>query len=655
MKRRIAFLIVFSMVLAMFIPIVPVVLVSAANPKSSNEPEFKHSPASAFNGISIDSKTGRLIPSAYYKVKTFEWGKEPTNYLYVSPNGNDNNPGTWEQPLKDLNSAVLKATPGTAVRLLPGTYSNTNIYVSYKHGTKDAPIWVGGVPGMEHPVLTANSPITFNGSSYIILHDMEITGKDLPLAGTTQDSMPHLVHVTDGGDIALDYVDEYGNALPEAGGSHNMIMRNLYVHYAWNSAFKVSGVNHSYIFDCEIADDAPTGRNSGNIDHVGSHNMTIAYNYLHNLTGTGISFKGGSSNSIVHNNLVVDASVGTQMGQSTGIEFFRPAIYMPAVVSEENRTKWYGNMMEADGIRAYSNIYVNVAAPFTMLTSRNNYFVNNTIFSDEQREAQMRLFRIGINNDDPAMANGGVPHNNTVANNIFFSTATGWQVTMGSANTMLDTFTIKSNMFRTRPSGDAGVEVFCTSSVSIYGNPMFVDIDNLKFALEEGSPAIGIGANFSFIKEDFYGNPYRENRSIGAVEVPFNVGDILGSVLYSDITAYINGHAIPASIINGRTLIVVEDLAKYGFDVKWNNSARTLSVTLNKNKEFAPLTVVKENFPTGAVKGKYFYTDIETYLSGELVESFAIDGVTLIDFDSLGEYGAFKWDGQKREIHLTLK
>ena len=60
-----------------------------------------------------------------------------------------------------------------------------------------------------------------------------------------------------------------------------------------------------------------------------------------------------------------------------------------------------------------------------------------------------------------------------------------------------------------------------------------------------------------------------------------------------------------------------------------------------------------ENKP-GTFKEKYVYTDIKTYLSGEIVESFAIKGVTLIDFDALGKYGKFTWNGAAMEIKLVL-
>ena len=134
------------------------------------------------------------------------------------------------------------------------------------------------------------------------------------------------------------------------------------------------------------------------------------------------------------------------------------------------------------------------------------------------------------------------------------------------------------------------------------------------------------------------------------------VGDVLGDVLYSDITVYINGQAIPASIIQNKTLVVVEDLAKYGFDVKWDGAERTLKVEPNKEKIFEPVQVTKDtNNKPGAFKQKYFYTDIKTYISGELVESFAIDGRTLIDFELLKKYGALTWDGDLRELRLTIK
>jgi len=144
------------------------------------------------------------------------------------------------------------------------------------------------------------------------------------------------------------------------------------------------------------------------------------------------------------------------------------------------------------------------------------------------------------------------------------------------------------------------------------------------------------------------------NWSILEIVKPQN-GTPLGDVLYSDIVAYINGEKIPTSIKSGTTMVVVEDLARYGFDVVWNKNDRTLKVELNKNKKIEPLPVIKDttNKP-GTFKCKYVYTDIKTYLSGQVVESFAINGVTLIDFELLVKYGTLQWDGKAREIRLVI-
>lgn len=130
-------------------------------------------------------------------------------------------------------------------------------------------------------------------------------------------------------------------------------------------------------------------------------------------------------------------------------------------------------------------------------------------------------------------------------------------------------------------------------------------------------------------------------------------GDPLGNVLYSNITAYVNGSQIPTSTIAGKTLVAVEDLVNYGFDVTWNNKDRSLRVELNKSKKITPLSVEKNTRPTGTVKCKYVYTDIKTYISGEQVKSYAIDGVTLIDFELLAKYGTLNWRPVAREIHLN--
>lgn len=58
--------------------------------------------------------------------------------LYVTPAGNDNNPGTERAPLQTIAAAASRAVPGSTVHVAPGTYREN--VKSMKSGTAAAPI-----------------------------------------------------------------------------------------------------------------------------------------------------------------------------------------------------------------------------------------------------------------------------------------------------------------------------------------------------------------------------------------------------------------------------------------------------------------------------------------------------------------------------------
>ena len=66
----------------------------------------------------------------------------PTAQLYVAPTGNDTGDGSERAPLRTIQTALDRATPGTQINLAPGDYHEklqTKI-----DGMSDAPIWVKG-------------------------------------------------------------------------------------------------------------------------------------------------------------------------------------------------------------------------------------------------------------------------------------------------------------------------------------------------------------------------------------------------------------------------------------------------------------------------------------------------------------------------------
>jgi alpha-tubulin suppressor-like RCC1 family protein len=127
----------------------------------------------------------------------------------------------------------------------------------------------------------------------------------------------------------------------------------------------------------------------------------------------------------------------------------------------------------------------------------------------------------------------------------------------------------------------------------------------------------------------------------------------LGNVLYTDITTYIDGYAIPAYNIAGNTYVVAEDLMRYNFDVTWNGTARTLSIQDWTGKPgYNPIAIPAATGRPGTVRMNYFRTDIKTFIEGVEVEGFNVGGQTLIHFDLLSRYGTVTWDGAARELRL---
>jgi len=68
----------------------------------------------------------------------------PGDVVYVSPQGNDQNPGTTpDAPLRTLAVALCNVRPGQTLRILPGTYSESLILGLF--GNAQAPIRIQGV------------------------------------------------------------------------------------------------------------------------------------------------------------------------------------------------------------------------------------------------------------------------------------------------------------------------------------------------------------------------------------------------------------------------------------------------------------------------------------------------------------------------------
>ena len=136
---------------------------------------------------------------------------------------------------------------------------------------------------------------------------------------------------------------------------------------------------------------------------------------------------------------------------------------------------------------------------------------------------------------------------------------------------------------------------------------------------------------------------------------------VIGYALHTNIVAKINGHPLRSYNIDGWTAVVAEDLRGYGFNVRWDPQARTLSVTravqygdLVTPDPWPSYTPQPNKYRVGSRAETISSTNIVTYVAGERIDGKNIDGETLVMMDDLAPFGAVVWNEQTRVIELTL-
>ena len=132
-------------------------------------------------------------------------------------------------------------------------------------------------------------------------------------------------------------------------------------------------------------------------------------------------------------------------------------------------------------------------------------------------------------------------------------------------------------------------------------------------------------------------------------------GDVIGEAGYTDIVAYINNQPIPSYNVGGYTVVIAEDLRKYGFDVVWDNGTRSLSIAPADDQSFAAGTGIVYKYDGLGVKfADVIQTDITTYLQGEPITAFSIDGSTMVPLNALKAYGEVSFSQELRRADVKI-
>ena len=163
--------------------------------------------------------------------------------IYVSPTGNDTNPGTITEPLQSISTAMSKATAGTTIYLLGGVYELSSTLQPSVSGTAGNYVNLWAYPG-EKVVLD------FSGESYSSSSRGFKISKDYwYLKG---------LDIRNAGDNGI-YIE----------GAHNII-ENCSISYCKDTGIQISnGGSYNYIHNCDAFDNndpATGGQNADGID-----------------------------------------------------------------------------------------------------------------------------------------------------------------------------------------------------------------------------------------------------------------------------------------------------------------------------------------------------------------------------------------------------
>mgnify|MGYP000356010705 FL=1 len=227
---------------------------------------------------------------------------------YVSPTGNDSNPGTETSPWETPGEASSNASPGDTIIFKDGVYP-----------IGDSSKWSINKKGLPGQYITYKSE-NLHGAK--ITHSSS-TGPEAMISIGIYNSgwveKQEMYTIIDGFDIQ----GGRRHAIQAPGGGQ-LIIRNNKIHDTGNDPIKINSmadyvlIENNEIYNSGLSDACDPGCNSDGIDITSSDYITVRNNHIHDIISWGIYTKKGATNAIVEQNLFHDIGEGgIGLGEST--------------------------------------------------------------------------------------------------------------------------------------------------------------------------------------------------------------------------------------------------------------------------------------------------------------------------------------------------
>ncbi|MFN8359143.1 MAG: Ig-like domain-containing protein [Candidatus Kapaibacterium sp.] len=378
-----------------------------------------------------------------------------------------------------IEAACPTLKPGDSVFVHSGTYDTYQYYLGLK-GTPDKWITITKAP---NETVEINGGWQFTSSEYIRIEKLVFKTN-----AKYNNTLLHFDHAGDCTKLSNHIIIDSCSFLDVAGGN----------------TFKLGGVSDFEVSNCRFVNN--TSGFAG-IALNESRNGVIRNCYFENIKTKGIQFKLGTMNVVVYGNYFKNTGLddsALKIGESGGKEFYCP-----------DAKDWH-----AKDIKIFSNIFVGGKTPFSIGLAINSEITNNTIVAPA-------TFVMRLLSDEAEYEN----KNNKLTNNLFYLDKTIYfNGTSGAKNIDFPSIVFQNNLFYsaskptwTGPNPNGGdydaEEIKGVQFInSIIANPLLKDIAGADFNLSDKSPALGAGMAVQAPMLDYFGNPFRQQRCIGAIE-----------------------------------------------------------------------------------------------------------------------------------------
>jgi len=460
-------------------------------------------------------------------------GQIPENSYYVSSDGNDNNPGSMDQPWRTIQKAADTLTAGETVHIRQGVYRE-QVIPNNSGNSVDGYITYAAYPGETVTIEGDGIPLgTWDGLFHIESRSyIKVSGLRL------------LNAAHNGGD---QYSGHSIDGIRTQGSDHVIMEHN----YIYNTVSCGIGIwsSHDVVADGNEIVLACNGGSEEALSVAGSYNVNIINNKVHDTFdspygGEGINIKAGSHDVNVTGNYVYD-----HPKLAFGVDAWTTPTYNIRFWNNTAINTSYGFILESEqggtttppaaayNLWVYNNVAIDVSGAAYALPPwgesnrgpvRDAYYINNVAYNCGvgfwSRHADVWNITIRNNifsqNSHPICIPSGTEPQFTVDHNIIHASGS-------SCSDLWGEFTF----------------VYYPGTDYLTTNPSFVNPAANDFHLVSGSPAINNGSSLYAPADDRDGvsRPQGAGHDIGAYE-------------------YFSGSAIPGDL-TGDGIVDIEDLA----------------------------------------------------------------------------------------------